>query len=267
MRLARLVVGDDGSQGAEAAGAWADALAEAAGSQVVRILAAATSAAGEPRHAQGAELPVSATATLLDAADAHDADLIVVGRRGAGGFGTLRLGSVAHQLAEHTARPLAVVPGPTQRSTGGWPFATIVVGHDGSVGGAGATAWAGELAVRSGAKVVVVHAAELAPAYAAPGLDEVYRRSLAEAAGQLVEWTAPLRHLGVDHTTVLEDTGPASALLEASHRHRAELVVVGRRAPGAFPGMEMGSVAHRALGLAPCPVVVVPEVRGGHPSR
>ena len=50
---------------------------------------------------------------LLEAAEAEHADLLVVGNRGAGGLAGLHVGSVAHHLAHHTGRPLAIVPSPT----------------------------------------------------------------------------------------------------------------------------------------------------------
>jgi nucleotide-binding universal stress UspA family protein len=50
-----------------------------------------------------------AARALLDSA--KDADLVVVGSRGVGGFEGLLLGSVSSQVASHAACPVVVVPG------------------------------------------------------------------------------------------------------------------------------------------------------------
>lgn len=51
--------------------------------------------------------PVSA---MLETAEKENAELIVVGSRGHGGFPELRLGSTSHQLLEYSNRPVTVVP-------------------------------------------------------------------------------------------------------------------------------------------------------------
>jgi nucleotide-binding universal stress UspA family protein len=56
----------------------------------------------EPRVAQGQPADV-----LLQ--EVNDADLIVVGNRGHGGFASLMLGSVSHQVVQHAPCPVTVV--------------------------------------------------------------------------------------------------------------------------------------------------------------
>jgi nucleotide-binding universal stress UspA family protein len=51
-----------------------------------------------------------AASVICSVAEAENADLVVVGRRGRGGFAELMLGSTSHQLAHHVGRPLVIVP-------------------------------------------------------------------------------------------------------------------------------------------------------------
>jgi nucleotide-binding universal stress UspA family protein len=51
-----------------------------------------------------------ASLALIAAAQREGADLVVVGRRGRGGFAELLLGSTSHALSHHLDRPLVIVP-------------------------------------------------------------------------------------------------------------------------------------------------------------
>lgn len=50
-----------------------------------------------------------AASVLIKVADALDADVVVVGRRGRGGVAELLLGSVSHELVLHCKRPVLVI--------------------------------------------------------------------------------------------------------------------------------------------------------------
>lgn len=133
MSIDRIVVGTDGSDNATRAVSEAAELARASGAELVAVCAvgllagAATPGSHEElrRHLDGewtdavrrSGVTVSTelrdgnpVQVLLAVADEVDADLIVVGSRGFGGFPTLLLGSTSTQLAQHSHRPVVIVP-------------------------------------------------------------------------------------------------------------------------------------------------------------
>jgi nucleotide-binding universal stress UspA family protein len=139
VRLYRLLAGVDGSANSEHALSWAIGLAAAFGAEVIAVHAIGLLTRLGDGPAQPSEqhldelrrvfetdwcrpldeVPITSQRilihgdpvdVLLRAAREADADLIVVGRRGAGGWPERRLGSTSRQLAEHADRPVLVVP-------------------------------------------------------------------------------------------------------------------------------------------------------------
>lgn len=58
----------------------------------------------------------SPAATLINIARREQADLLVTGTRGVGGFKELMLGSVSHQLVLHATVPVVVIPADVERT-------------------------------------------------------------------------------------------------------------------------------------------------------
>ena len=55
--------------------------------------------------------------TIVDAADAYDAGIVVLGSHGRTGLGFVLMGSVASAVAQHTKRPVLIVhPEPAERA-------------------------------------------------------------------------------------------------------------------------------------------------------
>ncbi len=127
----RIVVGFDGSEGSQQALTWA---AEEARQRDAKLLIVRAWTPGEfgtdkeqGRIAQKAlddevraffdEVPVPDFSTQAEEGHAakvllryaEDADLLVVGSRGRGGFAGLILGSVGHQVATHGGAPVVVI--------------------------------------------------------------------------------------------------------------------------------------------------------------
>jgi nucleotide-binding universal stress UspA family protein len=193
-------------------------------------------------------LPATA---ILDTA--KDADLIVVGARGTGGFRGLLLGSVSRQVLHGAHCPVAVVRDGAERA--GEP---VVVGVDGSPPSQRALAWAVDHARRQRLPLVAVYAWYLPPAgyglYApSPDPDEF----AADAKRFLEHQVARNDTIGLVAPVECRTVGerPTAALLEASAR--ASLVVVGSRGHGQIANLALGSVSDQLSHHATCPVVVV----------
>ena len=114
-------------------------------------LSAAVSGLSEIRSIRSDVIDGTPVEVLLGRGEAEDADLMVVGLRGAGGLPGLRLGSVTDMLAHHTTRPLAVVP-----ATPLVGVRRIVLGVDGSEGAAAAVSWCAAFASDLRAEVSAV---------------------------------------------------------------------------------------------------------------
>jgi nucleotide-binding universal stress UspA family protein len=140
MTLDRIVVAVDGSPGSARALDWAVDLAFAVGAEVVAVHALGLLDELDPGHKvpagahreeirrrfeghwcaalddrdvrtrrvlrDGAAVPV-----LLAVAAEVEADLVVLGSRGLGGFPELLLGSTSTQVAQRSPRPVAIIPG------------------------------------------------------------------------------------------------------------------------------------------------------------
>ncbi|MGW5423676.1 universal stress protein [Streptomyces sp. NPDC003943] len=235
--------------------------------QVAREVLRGAEAAVAERHPG---LPLSAqvigdtpVAALLGTVD--EAELLVIGSRGHGALTGFLLGSYGQQIIAASPVPVVAVRSRDgETATDGKTPGEIVVGQDGSPeDSAPVLGFAFETAAAHGASVRAVRAWSLPPliAYSPSSL------ALADEAGGLVpyeekalrEALTPWRERFPDvPVTEHVELGSAGQVL-LSQSGSARLLVVGRRARRGALGQRIGSVAHAALHLAPCPVAVVPH--------
>ncbi|GAA3939807.1 universal stress protein [Actinoplanes auranticolor] len=290
-----IVVGVDGSPDADLAVRWAASRAERTGAHLRLLhayirpvpapsmpLTAATAApddyfatageavltkAADVAHARAPGIDVitdlrveGAAPALIDVSD--DADVIVVGSRGLGGFKGMLLGSVSSQVSGRARCPTVVVRGQAP-ATG-----PVVVGVDGSEPAAAALTFAFAEAHRLGTTVVAVHAwstplptgpAEAAALAMAAGDDRArYQRTAQQVLTDSVDGHRQ-RYPDVPVTERLTEAGPAGALLEAATE--PAMIVVGSRGHGGFTGLLLGSTSQSVLRHATCPVAVIRNVQ------
>jgi nucleotide-binding universal stress UspA family protein len=206
--------------------------------------AAQQAAAQQPGLAIDTHLVAGAPAEVLAGA-AQDAVLLVLGSRGAGGFSALILGSVSRYVATHAPAPVVVAREETMSAD-----REIVVGVRDPAQAEAALGFGFEEAALRHARLLAVHAwSSPVPGHTEAPAEETSRLESAVAAWQ-------------------EKFPEVEASLEVVHAHpgrvlagssaRADLVVLGRHAPGGSRGPGVGSVTHAVLSHAHGPVATVP---------
>lgn len=139
----------------------------------------------------------------------------------------------------------------------------IVVGFDGSEHSQTALSWAMDEARQRNGQLRLITAWNKPPMAWYPAVLET-------AAGEIAAEESPEHIAGTLQAEALKsaaDEGvaasgqavnsdsPASAILDAAKD--ADLVVVGSRGHGGFPGLHLGSVSTQVINHAPCPVLVI----------
>lgn len=210
------------------------------------------------------ELVVGAADPVL-LRQAEDAQLVVVGSCGLGGFAGVLVGSVGVKLAAHAACPVVVVrPRPGDRSQPSPPMRQVVVGADGSESSAAAIGFAFRAAAHHGAGLTVVRA-WTAPVTTFPLLtvDRIEAEERQQMLGALDDQREQFPDVAIE-VKLVRDDHPGHALVEESNN--ADLVVVGSRGRGGFTGLLLGSVSQTLLQHAGCPVAVVRPRQSGPPT-
>jgi nucleotide-binding universal stress UspA family protein len=201
------------------------------------------------------ELFIAGAAPTL-VSQAQDAEMVVVGSRGIGGFRGLLVGSVSASVAAHATCPVVVVhPHRDGTAFPAFPTGRVVVGVDGSEASAAAIRFAYHEAARRHVGVTAVHAVRRtrppASSRLPAGIVEQVEQHFFAAAME----PKPVLFPGIDLEMKLVHGHPAQVLIDESDA--ADLIVVASRGRGGFAGMFLGSVSQAVLQHAACPVAVV----------
>ena len=183
-----------------------------------------------------------------------DAELLVVGTRGAGTLSRLVLGSVSSAVLHHATTVVVVVP-ELPEPTG--PPERVLVGYDRSASALAAVRFAADLARRHGAALVPVHVREQLWVEGAAG-DLVEDPVAARQLLQDPSLRAALDTAGLD----LDDVHPQVVPGQAADRLTSmvtprDVLVLGARGQRGFARLLLGSTSTQCAQHAGCPVVVV----------
>ncbi|WIM94491.1 universal stress protein [Actinoplanes oblitus] len=191
--------------------------------------------------------------------DTGDAELLVVGHRGRGGFAGLLLGSVSQRLATHASGPVVVVRGRPDVADG-----PVVAGVDDSPAADLVMDAAFDAAARHDSHLVVIRSRPIpAMAYLAgvPVTELTTPEEDAAEHDRLLAQLAPWqeKYPDVPVKALLSHDSAASALIGVSSR--ARLVIVGNHGHGVLAGTLLGSTGLQLLHHADCPVQIVRPLR------
>jgi nucleotide-binding universal stress UspA family protein len=206
---------------------------------------------------------------VLDVADEVDAAAIVIGSHGTSGVRALIEGSVSHDVARHSRRPLLVVP-PRRRATTPADDAPVLICYDGSTG--------------------AQHAVDAAAALLGPRRAVVLDVGPPLTPAESVAVTAPVspafafEQLNADDALVRAETGAERArragfvarargdvaaptwegIVDVADEIEAALIVTGSRGLNGVRELFEGSVSHQVVEHAGRPVLIVPAADGRH---
>ncbi|MFJ9736698.1 universal stress protein [Streptomyces sp. NPDC101166] len=213
---------------------------------------------------------ITGRASDVLAAEAKDAELLVLGSRGMSGIGGFLVGSVGQAVVAHAESPVVLVraweqaadehemdpAGIPSAATG---FRPVVLGLDTARPDDAVISFAFEEAARRQTSLRVVHGWNLPPHYvsslpAAPGIGvELGRLDASALTAVLRPWKEKFPQVAVVEESCCGS--PADHLVDAARE--ASLVVVGRRIRRSAFGTHIGSVTHAVLHHATAPVAVV----------
>jgi len=134
---------------------------------------------------------------------------------------------------------------------------TILVAVDGSEGARRAVRLGADLAIQTGATLMLVNVQEpdFEPAGLDPKIDDFRRKKTNEIFDDLERYLSEPK---LEVERVILDGEPAQMISELAFARKVDLVVTGRRGLGRVARAWLGSVSGRLVNICQRPVVIVP---------
>jgi nucleotide-binding universal stress UspA family protein len=183
------------------------------------------------------------------------ADLVVMGTSSRGGLSKVLLGSTAEEIIRVAPCPVLTV-GPHVTAEASVGVRSIVCATDFSLGSLRAAEFAVSLAHKFRADLTLVHVVDEA-------LTESPDLAIWRTEQRLREMIPSEPKLLYEPKVVVEIGPVAERILAVANELIADVIVMGVRGAGAFADTvsHFGSIAHRVVAIAPCPVMTVGDPR------
>jgi nucleotide-binding universal stress UspA family protein len=108
------------------------------------------------------------------------------------------------------------------------------------------------------AQVVLLHVHKAVPqTLGKPNFDEAMQRLHEEAQEVLQPYEEMLSLAGVSYETRIVSGPTAEVIFDVAKAEPCDLIVMGSKGKSNLEGLMVGSVTHKVLHIAPCPVLVI----------
>ena len=194
-------------------------------------------------------------ARIVEHAERAQADLIVLGSRGATGLTRLVLGSVAERVARYAHAQVLIVRAGTGRT------GRVLVATDLSDPSLPAIAAAAREAREPGVSVTVLHCIDIPAFLAWRGLDPapVVLPDVLEGVRERMqsELEQAMARFHLQGEPRVSDGSPVASIVATAEQLGADLVILGTHGRTGLRRVALGSVAESVIRHAPCSVLVV----------
>ncbi len=226
------------------------------GKGAVAVTSSVAVRAGNPFHA--------ITTVALERA----VNLIVIATRGHTGTDRFLLGSTAERVVRHAPCPVLTVPARTKPKRAGktprFKVRKILVPTDFSKLSAAALAWAGLLATRFGAELVLLHVVERFPidyVHASELSGDVFLPLTKKAGEDLAHLAASVSAAHrITVSAIVGDGNPFDVICRTAEALGADLIVQTTHGRTGLKRVLLGSTAERVVRHSACPVLTVREL-------
>lgn len=188
---------------------------------------------------------------IVDIAEAENADLIVMGRRGLHTVERALLGSVTARVIGYSQRDVLVVP---EHASVGWQ--KILLATDGSKYSRMASEKAIDIAKAFGGELKAVSVVDVPSDLYGVSPDTV-EKMVQESKGYVEEIRQKADAAGVKTETFVKEREAYLAITDLAKEESADMIIMGSHGRTGLRRLLMGSVVEKVIGYASCPVLVV----------
>jgi nucleotide-binding universal stress UspA family protein len=254
--------------------AWTPALAADIEQQAEELLAsaevvlehAARQLAGSGVTVEREMFRGRAGSCIVEDATRFGADLIIIGSRGHGSIGSMLLGSVSAEVADHAPCPVLVARAPR--------MTRLVLGADGSEYALAAEEWLKHWPIFEKVAIEVASVAHVGAPWTSGLALSAYSGSAAEYAAADSQIIADLQHAADAAAERLRSAGlrakarvaegdAAKELIRIAADDAADVIVIGTHGRTGLARLVMGSVARNVMLHAHCSVLIVRKPHQG----